>query len=245
MQEVTIFPDNILIRLRQQIQQKIDHTTPPTGSVSNTKWTTFIYVCPQIRKITYFFRHTKVKIAFKCNNKISQLMKPNTDNNTPCYNRSGIYKLTCNTCKLAYVGQTSQSLKLCFQEHIQYISNNNPQSAYAQHILHNRHEYGPTDHLMTILKPLNDTTMLTPYEQYFIQTLHQDGQLIPEQSPGGKNPFSSLPLTPPTHHLKKPVKQLPSYRTHSATLPLSEPQPTKTTGTYLLIHLTYIIVPTY
>jgi hypothetical protein len=27
-------------------------------------------------------------------------------------------------------------------------------------------------------------TMLTPYEQYFIQTLHQEGQLIPEQSPG-------------------------------------------------------------
>jgi len=33
---------------------------------------------------------------------------------------------------------------------------------------------------MTILKPLNDMTMLTPYEQYFIQTLHQEGQLIPE-----------------------------------------------------------------
>jgi len=49
-------------------------------------------------------------------------MKPNTDNNTPYYNRSGIYKLTCNTCKLAYVGQTSQSLKLRFQEHIRYTS---------------------------------------------------------------------------------------------------------------------------
>jgi hypothetical protein len=116
-----IFPDNILIRLRQQIQQKIDRTTPPTGSKSNTKWTTFTYVSPQIRKITNLFRHTKVKIVFKCNNKISQLMKPNTDNNTPYYNRSGIYKLTCNACKLAYVGQTIQSLKLRFQEHIRYI----------------------------------------------------------------------------------------------------------------------------
>jgi len=91
------FPDNILIRLRQQIQQKIDRTTPPTGSKNNTKWTTFTYVSPQIRKITNIFRHTNVKIAFKCNNKISQLVKPNTDNNTPYYNRSGIYKLTCLT----------------------------------------------------------------------------------------------------------------------------------------------------
>jgi len=77
------FPDNILISLRQQIQQKIDCTTPPTGPKSNTKWTTFTYVSPQIRKITNLFRHTGVKISFKCNNKISQLMKPNTDNNTP------------------------------------------------------------------------------------------------------------------------------------------------------------------
>jgi len=179
------FPHNILISLRQQIKQKIDHTSTPTGPKSNTKWATFIYLSPQIRKITNLFRHTKVKIAFKCNNKISQLMKPNTDNNTAYYNRSGKYKLTCNTCKLAYVGQTSRSLKLCFQEHTRYARYNNPQSAYAQHILHNQHENGPIDHSMTILKPLNDTTLLTPYEQYFIQTLHQDGQLIPEQFAGG------------------------------------------------------------
>ena len=115
-------------------------------------------------------------------------MKPNTANNTPYYNRNGIYKLTCNTCKLAYVGQTSHSLKLRFQEHIRYIKHNNPPSAYAQHILQNRQEYGPMDHLMTILKPLNDTTFLTPYEQYFIQFFYQKGQLIPEQAQGGKNP---------------------------------------------------------
>jgi hypothetical protein len=113
-------------------------------------------------------------------------MKPNNVNKTPYYNRSGIYKLTCNTCKLAYVGQTSRSLKLRFQEHIRYIQQNNPPSAYAQHILQNRHEYGPIDHLMTIFKTLNDKTLLNPYEQYFIQTLYQKGQLIPEQ-PSGEN----------------------------------------------------------
>jgi hypothetical protein len=166
------FPENLIIRLRQQIQQRITRTTTPTGSKSNTKWTTFTRISPQIRKITNLFKDTKVKIAFKCNNKISQLMKPNTNNSTPYYNKSGIYKLTCNTCKLAYVGQTSWNLKLRFQEHIRYIRNNNPQSAYAQHNLHNQHEYGPMDHLMTILKPLNNTTMLTPCEQYFCGDTH-------------------------------------------------------------------------
>ena len=49
---------------------------------------------------------------------------------------------------------------------------------------------------MTILKPLKDTTLLTPSEQYFIQTLHQEGQLIPEQFAGGKNPLLQLAIDP-------------------------------------------------
>jgi len=61
---------------------------------------------------------------------------------------------------------------------------------------------------MTILKPLKDTTLLTPYEQYFIQTLHQEGQLITEQFAGGKKPLLQLAIDPtytpleesPTHH---------------------------------------------
>ena len=123
-------------------------------------------------------------------------MKPNTDNNTPYYNRSGIYKLTCNTCRLAYVGQTSRSVKHRFQEYTRYIRYNNPQSAYAQHILHNRYEYGPINHSMTILKSLKDTTLLTTYEQYFIETLHQEGQLIPEQFGEGKKPLLQLAIDP-------------------------------------------------
>ena len=123
-------------------------------------------------------------------------MKLNTDNNTPYYNRSGIYKLTCNTFKPAYVGQTSRRLKHRFQEYTRYIRYNNPQSTYAQQFLHNRHEYGPIDHSMTILKLLKDTNLLTPYEQYFIQSLHQEGQLIPEQFAGVKNPLLQLAIDP-------------------------------------------------
>ena len=49
---------------------------------------------------------------------------------------------------------------------------------------------------MTIFKPLNDMTMLTPYEQYFIQSLHQEGQHIPKQYPGEKNPLLQLAIDP-------------------------------------------------
>ena len=52
------------------------------------------------------------------------------------------------------------------------------------------------DHLMTLFKPLNNTTMLIPYEQFFIQSLHQEGQLIPEQYPSEQNLLLQLAADP-------------------------------------------------
>ena len=62
----------------------------------------------------------------------------------------------------------------------------------------------------------------------------------PSNSLGKNTPFFSLPLTSPTHHLKKQTKTLPFYSTHSATLPLTVYLPTTTTGMYLsnTIHFT-------
>jgi hypothetical protein len=44
-----------------------------------------------------------------------------------------------------------------------------PQSAYAQRILQNLHEYGTITDKMSLLKPVRNATMLIPYEQFFIQ----------------------------------------------------------------------------
>jgi hypothetical protein len=71
----------------------------------------------------------------------------------------------CITCHRAHIGQTKLSLKLRYQEHIQYIRNNNPQSAYALHILNNRHEYGPMHNTMGTFKTDKKTNFLIPYEQ--------------------------------------------------------------------------------
>ena len=77
----------------------------------------------------------------------------------------------------------SCSLNIQFQEHIRYIRNNNPQSAYALHILQKQHEYGQMNSIMTLLKSLNNPSLLIPFEQYYIQFLHRKGKLIPEQNP--------------------------------------------------------------
>ena len=110
------------------------------------------------------------------------------------YNKSGIYKLTCNTCKMSYIGQTSRNLNQKYREHIRYITNNDPQSAYAQHILQNLHEYGSIIDTMSLLKPIHKTSMLTHYEQLFIQTFHHNGNFITEQGTGEQNPLFQLAI---------------------------------------------------
>jgi hypothetical protein len=63
---------------------------------------------------------------------------------------SKIHRLTCNTCKMPYIGQTSRNLNQRCRKRIRYIRNNGPQSAYAQHILQNLQEYGSITHYAPI-----------------------------------------------------------------------------------------------
>ena len=65
---------------------------------------------------------------------------------------------------------------------------------WAQHILNNQHEYGTIEEIMKLHKPTNHTSMLIPYESFFIQLHHQRGQLISEQNPGELNPLIQLGL---------------------------------------------------
>jgi len=89
-----------------------------------------------------------------------------------------------------------QNLKQHYKEHTRYIKNNNPQSAYALHILINQHEYSPIEKTMTLLKPLKNTSLLTPYEQFFVQAFHKSGRLISKQNPGEPNPLLQMDINP-------------------------------------------------
>jgi len=123
---------------------------------------------------------------------IQQQTRPKSHGMTPNHNKSGIYKLKCKTCNKVYIGQTSHNLSLRYREHIRCIKNNDHQSAYAQHILQNIHEYGTLADSMTLLKPLHDTAKLNPYEQLFFQAFHHNGDLIDEQSNTDHNPLFQL-----------------------------------------------------
>jgi len=140
-------PLALLIRLRLRMQQNISLPKSPTLTTSNhgMKWATFMYPSPQVRKITNIFKHTNIRIAFKCSNTLLKLSRPDNKTILPPtpYDKCDIYMLTCMTSNGAYVSQTSRSLKLRYKENTCYIKSNNLLSAYALHILNNQHEYSP------------------------------------------------------------------------------------------------------
>jgi len=116
--------------------------------------------------------------------------------------RDRVYTLTCITCRQTYVGQTSRSLKLRHQEHIRYIKNHHPQSAYALHILQNRHECGPMKKTMHLLKTHQQYLITNPLWTT-LRTIspprkETDSRTKPRQSEPSV-PSGHWPLPPPQH----------------------------------------------
>ena len=79
-----------------------------------------------------------------------------------------------------------------YQEHTRYLKHSDPQSAYALHISNNKHEYGPINNTMTLLKHINKTTLLIPFEHLYIESRYHHKQLVPEQHIGECNPIFQL-----------------------------------------------------
>jgi hypothetical protein len=104
------------LRTKQQ-RKNLSNTTQQTK-----KWITFTYNSPLIGKITSLFKQTNLNIALRTKNTIHQQLTEKPINKNP----SGIYKLKCNNCNNAYIGQSDRSISLRHKEHARYIRNNNP-----------------------------------------------------------------------------------------------------------------------
>jgi len=76
---------------------------------------------------------------------------------------------------------------------------------------------------MTLLQPLNNPSLLLPYEQYYIQSLHQERRLIPQQSPGETNPLFQTVINPNPRIPHEQVSsasaciRIPHHHSHTAT----------------------------
>jgi len=132
---------------------QLENTTKSNSHTTqgqDTKNLDYIYIPQPKNKKDYqsIQKHTHTGIAFKAKTITQQLKQTTPQNHTSDYEKSGIYKIICNTCHKDYVGQTSRDLKSRFREHTRYIKNNDPRSAYALHILNCRHEYGNIENTM-------------------------------------------------------------------------------------------------
>jgi hypothetical protein len=67
---------------------------------------------------------------------------------------------------------------------------------------------------MTLLKPITNTSLLTPYKLFFIQSLDHMKKLIPEQHTDEPNPLFQLAFSPQTPILTQLVRPHPLSSTH-------------------------------
>jgi hypothetical protein len=84
-----------------------------------TKWATFTHNGKETRNITKLFRDTKLKIAFRTNNTIQNVLSSQPQINQ--YNKCGIYQLRCKDYSMKYVGQTGRTFNTRYKEHIYNI----------------------------------------------------------------------------------------------------------------------------
>jgi hypothetical protein len=105
------------------------------------KWVTFTYVANYICKITKLFKNTNLKPVFKTTTTVGKLLGDTCTTNT--YKHSGIYKMTFQSCHKVYIGERGRNLTTTYKEHIRNIMFNKEESAFAQHILGQGHQYGP------------------------------------------------------------------------------------------------------
>jgi hypothetical protein len=136
------------------------------------KWATFTYTGKETTYITNIFKLTDIKIAFRTNSTLDRLLstkKPTTDK----YTASGIYKLTCQECNKAYVGQTGRSFHIRYKEHKQAFKNNSHTSNYAKHLLDHAHPFGTIQNTMQILEFHRKGAHLNTLERFHIHAEHK------------------------------------------------------------------------
>jgi hypothetical protein len=141
-----------------------------------------------IRKVTNLFKQSNLRIAlWPTNTTYQQLTEKLTQSNP-----SGIYELKCNACNRAYIGQSRRFIAVRHKEHVRYIRTNNSTSAYALHILNNKHDFGTAEETLKLLKLCHKGTPLNWWETFYMQLFHQHGTLINEQQVNNINPLYEI-----------------------------------------------------
>jgi hypothetical protein len=72
-----------------------------------------------------------------------------------------------------YVGQTGRNLISTYKEHIRNFRLNKDDSAFAQHILDQGHQYGPMEQIMELIEYVRKGNVMNIKENYYIYKFKQ------------------------------------------------------------------------
>ena len=87
--------------------------------------------------------------------------------------KSGIYKIDCENCRMYYIGQTSRAARVRFEEHIsKFRRRQYDSSAVAAHMHFNEHTSDINN--LTLLEPVSDTRKLDFLETSYINSVDPD-----------------------------------------------------------------------
>jgi hypothetical protein len=187
----------------QTYQTNRTHTStfkdPPsqaTDTQQPAKWCTFTYTGRETRTITKLFKHTNLKIALRTNNTIyKHLCNSNPTTPTDIFNRSGVYKLSCQNCNKAYIGQTGRNFRTRYKEHLRAFRHNTHQSKFAKHLHEHGHSFGKIETIMEVVKTQVKGNHLNTIERYHIyrETLNNN-QLNEDHTDTSNTIFKTLTL---------------------------------------------------
>jgi hypothetical protein len=88
-------------------------------------------------------------MAFLTTNTLGNL-RSLKNHTTDKFSRSGVYRLTCQDCYKAYMGQTGIQFSVRYKEHQTSFSKNNNSSNFAKHLKEEGHSFGPIHNIMEI-----------------------------------------------------------------------------------------------
>jgi hypothetical protein len=118
------------------------------------------------------FQDKRLKIAFRTQNTIQNILKPQAQRGK--YSRSGSHQMKCLDCPLKYIGQTRQTFNIRCKEHIHDIRSNNSNSGCSNRILNTGHTYGTICHTMDVVTTGRKGEHLNTLERYHIYRISRD-----------------------------------------------------------------------
>jgi hypothetical protein len=135
--------------------------------------------------VTNLFKKANLRIALRATNTTYLQLTEKSAQNNP----SGIYKLKKTLAIKHTLDILERSITVRHKEHIRYVRTNNPISAYALHIMNNKHDYGTTEETLELLKSCHKGTRMNCWETVYMHLFYQNNSLINEQQVSDINPL--------------------------------------------------------